>query len=161
VKPAFQERTDPNHVSLAATISFSGETLTPMILTAAEPNFQDPKMAELARIYGCLPPRHSETILLTHSDGHEQSNPANLLDHGQLRVPQEGSSVAYVRRSERQGDLASAAFSSLSATIGFSHVRAGEDQIPGSARNQNTIQMAVKKSCAFIEHGMTVLIDRL
>jgi hypothetical protein len=48
VKPAFRERGDPNHVSLVATISFSGETLTPMILTAAEPNFQDPKMAELA-----------------------------------------------------------------------------------------------------------------
>jgi hypothetical protein len=48
VKPAFREESDPNHVSLVATITLAGETLKPMFLTTTVPNFTDPRMAELA-----------------------------------------------------------------------------------------------------------------
>jgi hypothetical protein len=48
VKPAFREESDPNHITLVATITFSGEALKPMFLTTCEPNFADPNMAELA-----------------------------------------------------------------------------------------------------------------
>jgi hypothetical protein len=53
VKPAFREQSDPNHVSLVATITLAGETLKPMFLTTAVPNFTDPRMAELASDIVC------------------------------------------------------------------------------------------------------------
>jgi hypothetical protein len=48
VKLAFREQTDPNHISLVATITFSGDLLKPMFLTSAVPDFTGPSTAELA-----------------------------------------------------------------------------------------------------------------
>jgi hypothetical protein len=48
VRPAFRELTDPNHITLVATITLSGESLKPMFLTTSPPGLTDPSMAELA-----------------------------------------------------------------------------------------------------------------
>jgi hypothetical protein len=62
VKPVFREQTDPNHVSLVATIALSGDALKPMFLTTCVPNFTDPSIAELASdIIVCRTPKGYQT----------------------------------------------------------------------------------------------------